>query len=91
LRARKIYEEWNENGNLIIILLISIFNQQQTLCCKDMFEPFENLTIVCKLAGVDALLMMADELLLSTISSFIISMLGLYGCLSDVHACKKIK
>lgn len=31
-----------------------------------MFEPLENLTIVCKLAGVEALLMIAAELMLGS-------------------------
>jgi hypothetical protein len=54
-----------------------------TLCCKDMFEPLENLTIVCKLAGVDALLMIAAELLFaSALGSFTISSGALNGCLS---------
>ena len=48
-----------------------------TLCCKDMFEPFENLTIVCKLAGVDTLLIIAAVLLFSSITSLAISILGL--------------
>lgn len=51
-----------------------------------MFDPFENLTIVCKLAGVDALLIMAAALLLtSALGSFTISSDVLYGCLSAKH------
>jgi hypothetical protein len=47
-----------------------------------MFDPLENLTIVCKLAGVDALLMIAAELLFaSTFGSFTISSGVLNGCL----------
>lgn len=55
-----------------------------TLCCNDMFDPLENLTIVCKLAGVDALLMMAAELLFGSavFESLMISSGVLYGCLS---------
>lgn len=46
-----------------------------TLCCNDMFEPLDNLTIVCKLAGVEALfIIIAAELLLaSAAGSFTIS------------------
>jgi hypothetical protein len=48
-----------------------------------MFEPLENLTIVCKLAGVDALFMIAAELLFASAhGSFTISSGALNGCLS---------
>lgn len=48
-----------------------------------MFEPFENLTMVCKLAGVEALLMIAAEpLFVSAFGSFMISSGVLYGGLS---------
>lgn len=54
------------------------------MCCSDILEPFENLTIVCKLAGVDALLIIAAELLFASVfRSLTISSGALYGgCLS---------
>ena len=57
-----------------------------------MLEPFENRTIVCKLAGVDALLIIAVELLLlSVFESLMISSGVLYdGCLSVVMKKWKI-
>lgn len=70
-------------GEMSIKMFVENCSEIFTLCCKDMLEPLENLTIVCKLAGVEALLMIAAELLLaSAFKSFTISSGALNGCLS---------
>lgn len=57
-----------------------------------MFDPLENLTIVCRLAGVDALLLMttAEPLTTSVVESFIISSGALKGCLSDEYQYNQV-
>lgn len=44
-----------------------------TFPCSETFDPLESRTMVCKLAGVDALLMITDDPLLSAGHSFAIS------------------
>lgn len=51
-----------------------IRNEFLTLCCNDIFEPFWNLTIVWRLAGVEALFVMGEVGTISATSLEISSM-----------------
>lgn len=81
--ANFYYKTLVNNKSFQIEGIIKISIKYLTLCCSDMFDPLENLTMVCKLAGVDALLIIAAELLFtSALGSFVISSGALNGCLS---------
>lgn len=49
-------ESVKRGKNIQLVKFIRNNREIESVTVCDMFEPLENLTIVCKLAGVDALL-----------------------------------